>query len=131
MNILILGAGVAPIESSDGGYPLLLAEIDGTPLIERVIDTVKSLPNSKIIVALRKSEMRRFHLGNVVNILHPDAEIISVSDGVKGAACTALLASPFLDAASELLIVNANQLLTLILPKSSRISAIAVSTRAL
>lgn len=110
MNILILGAGVAPIESSDGGYPLLLAEIDGTPLIERVIDAVKMLHNGKIIVALRKSDMTRFHLGNVVNILHPDAHVISVNDGVKGAACTALLASPFLDTDSELLILNANQL---------------------
>ncbi|MFM0640351.1 glycosyltransferase family 2 protein [Paraburkholderia metrosideri] len=110
MNILILGAGVAPIESTDGGYPLLLAEIDGTPLIERVLETAKTFSSGKIIVALRKSEMTRFHLGSVVTILHPDANVISVNDGVKGAACTALLASPFLDTDDELLILNANQL---------------------
>ncbi|MFM0367708.1 glycosyltransferase family 2 protein [Paraburkholderia aspalathi] len=110
MNILILGAGTAAIESSDGGYPLLLTEIDGTPLIQRVLDTAKTLAGAQIIVALRKSEMTRFHMGNVVSILNPDAKVISANDSVRGAACTALLASPFLDTESELLILNANQL---------------------
>ncbi|WP_025600703.1 glycosyltransferase family 2 protein [Burkholderia sp. WSM2230] len=111
MNILILGAGVAPIEAADGGYPLLLAEIDGVPLIQRVLETTRTLSNGRVIVALRKADITRFHLGNVVNILNADAKVIPVNDGVKGAACTALLAAPYLDAEEELLILNANQLL--------------------
>jgi dTDP-glucose pyrophosphorylase len=48
-----------------------------------------------------------------VSILHPDAQIVPVSDSVKGAACTALLAAEHLDSESGLLVVSANQLLNM------------------
>ncbi|HDR9759583.1 TPA: glycosyltransferase family 2 protein [Burkholderia cepacia ATCC 25416] len=110
MNVLILAAGAAPMEQVDGEYPLLLAEIDGVTLIERVIQSIESLVGDRLIVALRRSEMTRFHLGDVVTILRPDAAVVPVADSVRGAACTALLASQYIDSDSELLVVNANQL---------------------
>ncbi|HDR8988592.1 glycosyltransferase family 2 protein [Burkholderia vietnamiensis] len=110
MNVLILAAGAATMEPVDGEYPLLLAEIDGVTLIERVIQSVGSLVGDRLIVALRRSEMTRFHMGDVVTILRPDAALVPVADSVRGAACTALLASEYIDSDSELLIVNANQL---------------------
>ncbi|MBJ9753714.1 glycosyltransferase family 2 protein [Burkholderia cepacia] len=111
MNVLILAAGAAPMEPLDGEYPLMLAEIDGVTLIERVIRSVEPIVGESLIVALRRSEMTRFHLGEVVSILRADAKIVPVSDAVRGAACTALLAGEHIDSESELLIVNANQLL--------------------
>ncbi|TDQ92429.1 glycosyltransferase family 2 protein [Paraburkholderia silvatlantica] len=111
MNVLILAAGAATMEPIDGGYPLLLAEIDGITLIERVIKSVEPLVGERLMVALRRSEMTRFHLGDVVTILRPDAVLVPVADSVRGAACTALLASEYLDGDAELLVVNANQLL--------------------
>ncbi|KVH43884.1 hypothetical protein WJ39_01775 [Burkholderia diffusa] len=99
------------MEPGDGEYPLMLAEIDGVTLIERVIRSVEPMVDERLIVALRRSEMARFHLGDVVSILRPDASIVPVSDAVRGAACTALLAAEHIDSESELLIVNANQLL--------------------
>jgi dTDP-glucose pyrophosphorylase len=111
MNVLILAAGAAAMKPIDGEYPLLLAEIDGITLIERVIKSVEPLVGEQLIVALRRSEMSRFHLGEVVSILRPGSVLVPVADGVRGAACTAMLASEHLDSDAELLIVNANQLL--------------------
>lgn len=113
MNVLILAAGAAPMEPLDGEYPLMLAEIDGVTLIERVIRSVEAMVDERLIVALRRSEMARFHLGEVVSILRSDAKVVPVSDTVRGAACTALLAAEYLDGESELVIVNANQLLNM------------------
>jgi NDP-sugar pyrophosphorylase family protein len=113
MNVLILAAGAAPMQPLDGEYPLMLAEIDGVTLIERVIRSVEPIVDERLIVALRRSEMTRFHLGEVVSILRSDATVVPVSDTVRGAACTALLAAEHLDGESELLIVNANQLLNM------------------
>lgn len=111
MNVLILAAGAAAMEPLDGEYPLMLTEIDGVTLIERVIRSVEPIIDGRLIVALRRSEMLHFHLGEVVTILRSDAKVVPVSDAVRGAACTSLLAAEHLDGESELLVVNANQLL--------------------
>ncbi|WJF90818.1 glycosyltransferase family 2 protein [Paraburkholderia bonniea] len=110
MNVLILAAGVKETQPMEDGYPLLLAEIDGMPLIEHVINSVARLEPKKITITMRRTEMNQFHLDNIVNILCASADVVAVNDGVKGAVCTALLASPSFDNDEELLIINVNQL---------------------
>jgi len=110
MNILILAAGKPNTESSDT-YPLCLTEIDGVPLVEKILSACAELPMSNIIFALRAEDVRRHHLDNVVKLLSPSAEIITVSDRVLGAACTALLAAEHINNDKELLIVNGDSLI--------------------
>ncbi len=111
MNFLILAAGAAPVDTHDGSYPLCLAELDGTPMIERIIAACHALPGARVIVALRDEDTRLYHLDHVVRLIDPDAVIVRVREATGGAACTALLAAPHVDGDDELVILNGNELI--------------------
>lgn len=111
MKILILAAAQANSEALDGNYPLCLAELDGRPLIERLIENCNSVGDAKFIVALRELDIRRFHLDNIVALLAPGSSVVRVMENTRGAACTALLAASHIDNDEELLIINGNELL--------------------
>jgi len=111
VNVLILAAGKPNPELADS-YPLCLTEIEGSPLIERILGACARLNPSKIIVAIRREDARRHHLDNVVKLLCANAEVVTVSDKVQGAACSALLAAPYTDNDEPLLILNGDSLLT-------------------
>ena len=110
MNILILAGGQDPSQNQNE-YPLCLTEFDSVPLIEHVVSSCGVLKPSKLIVAFREVDVRKYHLNNVVSLLWPAASIINIYDQTQGAACTALLATGAIDSDDELLIVNGNELL--------------------
>ncbi len=110
MNILFLAAGADQNESEDG-YPLCLAEFDGIPLIQRLAQEISDLNSKAMIVAFREEDVRRHHLDQVAQLIHPSAKIIRVQSPTQGAACTALLATEWVDNDEELLIINANEVL--------------------
>lgn len=110
MNILILAAGDPLFDVHDGNYPLCLTELEGVPVIERIVNSCKLLDAEKIIFAFRKEEANRFHLDNIVNLLTPNAVTIKVEGHTPGAACTALLAIPYIDNDQELMVLSANEL---------------------
>jgi hypothetical protein len=110
MNILILAAGQNPVPEEEG-YPLCLNEFDSVPLIQRVTDACGALNPKNLIVALREEDVRGYHLDNIVTLLWPKANILSISHKTQGAACTALLAVDIIDYNEELLIVSGNELL--------------------
>ena len=111
MNILILAAGNPEFDTGDGQYPLCLTELDGIPLIERIVALCQQLPVKRMIFALRKEDVNRYHLDNVVHLLHPGAVALKVEGSTPGAACTALLASGHIRGEEELLIISANELI--------------------
>ncbi len=111
MNILILAAAQVSSETLDGDYPLCLAELDGRPLIERLIGKCNRIGEAKFIVALREFDIRKFHLDNIVTLLAPGSQVVRVMESTQGAACTALLAASHIDKDEELLIINGNELL--------------------
>jgi NDP-sugar pyrophosphorylase family protein len=111
MNIFILAAGQATFDSQDGSYPLCLTELDGIPLIERLIQSCHSINDANFIVALREQDIRQYHLDNIVHLLSPRMNIIRIAEETKGAACTALLAMSYIDNNEELLIINGNEIL--------------------
>lgn len=111
MNILILAAGNPEFDTGDGQYPLCLTELDGTPLIERIVTLCQQLPVTRMIFALRKEDVNRYHLDNVVDLLYPGAITLKVQGNTPGAACTALLATGHIRGEEELLIISANELI--------------------
>lgn len=113
MNILILAAGKPVLDPNSGAYPLCLAEIGGQPLIERILAACKAVSPSRIIVAIREGEAVEYHLDRVIRLLTPDAEVLRIKSETAGAACTALLAAGLIDNEEELLIISANELVTL------------------
>jgi NDP-sugar pyrophosphorylase family protein len=110
MNILILAAGHPEFDTRDGNYPLCLTEFNGVPMLERIVNACKPLGAKRIIFALRKDEVNRYHLDSVANLLSPVAVTLKVEGSTPGAACTALLAAGHIDSSEELLVMNANEL---------------------
>lgn len=111
MNILILAAGNPEFDTGDGQYPLCLTEFDGTPLLERITSACQPLQGKRFIFALRKEDVNRYHLDNIVNLLQPEAIAMKIEGSTPGAACTALLAAGHIGGEQELLIISANELL--------------------
>lgn len=110
MKILVLAAASDAFDTQDGGYPLCLSEIDGVPLIERLVDRLRPLQNDRFIFALRADDVQRFRLDSSVALLTQRPAIVKVSASTQGSACTALLAIAHLDPEEELLVVSANEL---------------------
>ncbi len=111
LNVLILAAGANIADGAAGGhpYPVCVTEIDGTPLLERIVNGISGIPPAQFHYCFLAEEVRRFHLDNLVQVLTPGARIINVQKGTKGSAATALMAMAGMDPESELLIVSANE----------------------
>ena len=109
MNILLLMAGSSQAFKDAGyEYPKNLVEIDGAPLVQRVMEGLNTLrsPDTKFIYAIPRDENRRVHTGQVIELLDPKATIVEVSSQGGGAACTAMLAIEHINNDEPLIIIN-------------------------
>jgi len=114
MNILVLAAGSSESYVQAGySFPKNLVEIENRPLLQRVLENLAPLRvlGAKFIVVLRREECVRFHTDQMVRLLDPEAKIVLSPSKTSGAACTALLASSYIDEEEPLLIANGDQLL--------------------
>ena len=114
MRIIVLMAGSSKLYKEAGfSYPKNLAEADGKPIVERVIENYKALydDGAKFTFVIRQEEDQRFHTGQVIRLLMSDAVVFTVRNRTQGAACTALLAIDQIEPDEELLIVNGDQIL--------------------
>src|SRR4051812_14440975 len=119
LQLVILMSGPDDLFKEAGYiYPKNLIEIDGVPLVQRVLDSLAGLRSkSRIVVCtIRRDEERKNHTGAVVRLVEPKTEVISVQ-GTAGAACSALLAIERLSSDDPLVIVNGDQILDVDLPE--------------
>lgn len=113
MNILVPMAGGSEQFAEAGfSFPKNLVEIDGLPLVERVLGRLEPLVDdgARLTCLVRESEDARFHTADVIRLLYPGATVVAVPELESGAACTALLAIGVLDRDEPLLIANGDQL---------------------
>lgn len=109
LNILLLMAGRSDAFKEAGyEFPKNLVEIDGAPLVQRVIEGLSCLrgPGTQLIYAVRRDENRRFHTNRVLHLLDPSGVVVEVVGDTGGAACTALLAIEHINNDQPLLIIN-------------------------
>jgi len=115
MNVLVLMAGGSErFEEAGHPFPKNLVEIDGLPLVERVVGCLAPLvaAGAHLVFVVRQSEALRFHTDDVCRLLVPAATVLTVPDLESGAACTALLAIDHIDDEEPLLIFNGDQIVT-------------------
>jgi dTDP-glucose pyrophosphorylase len=120
MRLIVLMAGdSAMFEVGGDKYPKNLVEIDGQPLVQRVIEGLGPMVDtaSRAIFLIREEEERRHHTGDVIRLLVPDAEVIGVPKLVSGAACTALHAIGHVPREEPLLVFNGDQVIEAGLPQ--------------
>ena len=113
LNLLILAAGPGPMETaSRGAYPVCVTEVDGTPVLERIVNKLQGVPPQSFHYVFLADEVRRFHLDSLAQVLTPGATTIAVQRGTKGPAATALMAASTMNPECELLIVSAGELVS-------------------
>ncbi|SFB94083.1 glycosyltransferase family 2 protein [Butyrivibrio sp. YAB3001] len=109
MNALILFSGDDKA-FKEGGYlyPKNLTEIDGTPMIENVLNGFKDIisASDKLLLTMRKTEIDKYYTASVARLLYPECKIVSIPNITKGAACAVLLAVQDIDNDEELVVMN-------------------------
>ena len=56
----------------DSLYPKLLYEVQGKPIIERVVNNLKNINKAKLIFVLSQSECTTFHIDSIIRVLLQD-----------------------------------------------------------
>lgn len=107
-NILIPMAG-AGSRFANAGYqlPKPLIDVNGMPMIQRVIDNLNI--NANYIFVVQEDHYSRYNLGTILPLIAPGCQIVQTSGLTEGAACTTLLAKEFINNDQHLLIANSDQ----------------------
>jgi beta-phosphoglucomutase-like phosphatase (HAD superfamily)/dTDP-glucose pyrophosphorylase len=109
-NILIPMAGNGS-RFFNAGYkdPKPLIDVDGKPMIQRVVENIK-IPGNYIFI-VQAEHYKKYGLESALTKLVPGCKIIQVDGVTDGAARTALLAKQYIDNQIPLIIANSDQLL--------------------
>ncbi|OQS38635.1 glycosyltransferase family 2 protein [Chromobacterium haemolyticum] len=113
LNVVIPMAGFSTLSNElEYPYPSPLVEIHGKPLIQHVIENLRSLDTQvAFTVILREDDCRRFHLNSTIQLLTDhQARIIQLKQGTAGALCSVLLAVEGFATAEPIVIANADQI---------------------
>lgn len=81
-------------------------------MIEHVWMSLAPLSAYRHVFVIRKEDVRRAHLAEVLRLMDPECAVISAEGPTAGAACTALLAIEQIEPDRELVITNGDQVLT-------------------
>lgn len=109
LNVLIPMAG-AGSRFAQVGYklPKPLIDVNGKPMIQRVIDNLNI--NAQYTFIVQKSMFENYNLGIILPLIVPGCKIITTFGLTEGAACTTLLAKDLINNNKHLLITNCDQL---------------------
>ncbi|MCV0383304.1 MAG: glycosyltransferase family 2 protein [Erythrobacter sp.] len=114
MQILLPLAGKSPFFPAEHYFfPKPLIEVDGQPMIERVIRNLKKLDaDPRFVFVLPEQDIVRFSLNRTLSLLAGEGtKIVGLRDETQGALCSALMAVDELDLEAPLVIANADQVL--------------------
>lgn len=107
MNILFLMGG-DKLQTNNDNFPIYMAEINQKMILEILIDFTKSVNPIRAIFCIKNEDIKNFYLDEIIKRRIEDAIIININGETKGAVCTSMLASEFIDSDDELLIVAIN-----------------------
>jgi dTDP-glucose pyrophosphorylase len=88
-----------------------LIELEGKPLVQHAYENLSQLPDAQFIFIVRKEEVTRHHLAEVLKLLAPQSQVVRAQNSTAGAACTALLAIEHIVPDEELVIANGDQVI--------------------
>lgn len=108
MNVLIPMAGAGSrFEQAGYTFPKPLIDVNGKPMIQRVVDNLNI--DARHIFIVQKSHYEKYALKHMLNLIAPNCEIVQVEGMTEGAACTTLLAKKFIDNDEPLVLANSDQ----------------------
>lgn len=112
LNIVIPMSGSMPFFPEDEyPFPKPLVEINGHPMIQYLIENIKSLEfDIHVTYLVRDDFCRKYHLDSTIGLLSPfPCRIIPVANSTCGALCTSLLATDYIDHPDPVMILNFDQ----------------------
>lgn len=109
-NIIIPMAGSGS-RFFKAGYkdPKPLIDVNGKPMIQRVVENIQ-IPGNYIFI-VQAEHYEKYNLEDTLTSLVPGCKIIQVNGVTDGAARTVLLATQYIDNSRPLVIANSDQLL--------------------
>ena len=108
MNVLIPMAGAGSrFEKAGYTFPKPLIDVNGSPMIQTVVENINIQANYIFIV--QKSHYEKYNLDTVLNNIAPNCKIVQVDGITEGAACTTLLAKEFINNDEPLVMANSDQ----------------------
>lgn len=108
VNVLIPMAG-AGTRFAQAGYtlPKPLIDVDGKPMIQKVIDNLNI--DANFIFIVQKEHYEKYNLKSYLNLMVPGCQIVLAGEIRNGAAWDTLLAKDLINSDRHLLIVNSDQ----------------------
>ena len=109
MKVLILMAGTHPsFEQAGYGFPRNLVQTKGKPVLQHVVENLLPLRSlgAEFCALVNRDEDRRFHTGQVLQLVDDSIKIQRVEGKTAGALCTALLGIDHIDPEQPLIISN-------------------------
>lgn len=113
LKIIIPIAGSSSLFINAGyAYPKPLIEINGVPMIQRVIEDAGAISDPyQFIFIIREEDAMKFHLDNTLRLLAPTSEVIKIKKETKGGLCSVLMAIDRIDKEDSIVILNGDQIL--------------------
>ena len=108
MNVLIPMAG-AGTRFKEAGYsfPKPLVDVEGKPMIQLVVENIGI--DANYVYICQEEHREKFNLDTMINMMTSNNTIVSINRITEGAACTALLASDYIDNDNPLFFANSDQ----------------------
>lgn len=112
MKILIPIAGKSSFfNEQNSPFSKSLIEIKGKPMIELVINNLRTIDDNLEFVFLVNSEdCKKFHLNNILKLISPGCQVVKINGETKGALCSVLLGIEHITD-DELIICNGDQII--------------------
>ena len=108
MNVIIPMAGRGKrFEDAGYSFPKPLIDVNGKPMIQIIIENLNL--TAKHIFICQGEHVQKFAIHDLMNLLKPDSEIISLNEITQGAAETVLKAKDLINNDDELIIANSDQ----------------------
>jgi HAD superfamily hydrolase (TIGR01509 family) len=108
LNVLIPMAGAGSRFAKAGyTFPKPLIEVNGKPMIQVVVENLNL--DANYIYVVQKSHRDQYNLDTLLNLITPNCKIVETDGMTEGAACTALLASEYIDNDAPLFFANSDQ----------------------
>jgi len=93
-------------------YPKPLIEVNGTLMIQRVIENTVNIEEPyQFIFIIKEEDAQKFHLDNTLKLLSPGCEVVQLKRMTKGGLCSVLMAIDEIDDNDSLLILNGDQII--------------------
>ena len=90
-------------------FPKPLVEVAGRPLSELVVRNLTPAEAHQFVFICKAEHVQKYALGDVLRLVAPGCEIVTMSKPTAGALCSVLLGMEHLRHDDELLIANADQ----------------------